>query len=268
MNTKLTSGKGTYFFRIDVINSIKQLREAFKHNKREIQRELGARSHIDAERIHLNKSLIDDSPTDELMLRLLENIDAYEEHGSKRIRREAVLALEVLFSLPAMRRDIDQTAYFNDCLVWVKGQLAPAAAMTAHIHLDESCPHMHVIMLCVTPTKLIGSYVKGDRRKYHERSQDFFIKVAEKYGFTRAPEKLRKVDKIQLAKQVISLAESSGDPMTKSPHYSLIQYKIREDPTPFANNLGIEIRTTPAKMRTSTQIMTSKGKGSNWQSNE
>jgi uncharacterized protein Yka (UPF0111/DUF47 family) len=268
MNTKLTSGKGTYFFRIDVIKSIKQLREAFKHNKREIQRELGARSHIDAERIHLNKSLIDDSPTDELMLRLLENIDAYEEHGSKRIRREAVLALEVVFSLPAMRSDIDPTAYFNDCLVWVKGQLAPAAAMTAHIHLDESCPHMHVIMLCVTPTKLIGSYVKGDRRKYLERSQDFFNKVAEKYGFTRAPEKLRKVDKIHLANQVISHAESSGDPMTKSPHYSLIKETIRDDPILFANNLGIEIRTTPAKMRTSTQIMTSKGKGSNWQSNE
>jgi hypothetical protein len=92
--------------------------------------------------------------------------------------------------------------------------------------------------------------------------------VAEKYGFTRAPEKLRKVDKIHLAKQVISHAERSDDPMTKSPHYSLIKERIRDDPILFANNLGIEIRTTPAKMRTSTQIMTSKGKGSNWQSNE
>jgi hypothetical protein len=51
--------------------------------------------------------------------------------------------------------------------------------------------------------------------------------------------------------------------MTQSPHYPLIRNSIQEDPMHFANNLGIEIQTTPKKMRTAVQIMTSKGKGSN-----
>jgi hypothetical protein len=81
-------------------------------------------------------------------------------------------------------------------------------------------------------------------------------------GSVYSHKKLHKVDRQRLAKDVISRVENSRDPMTQSPHYALIRATIQDDPAPFAMNLGIEIQTTPKKMRTVTQIMTSNGKGS------
>ena len=125
---------------------------------------------------------------------------------------------------------------------------------------------MHVILSCVTPTKLIGSWLKGNNEKYRERNEDFFHKVASRYGLSMPPSKLYKAEKVSLAKVSISKIESDGDPMTKSPHYPLIRSMIQENPIPFATNLGIPIQTTSKKLRTVVQIMTSKGKGSQRQS--
>jgi hypothetical protein len=186
----------------------------------------------------------------------------HEEQTRKRIRRDAVLAIEVLFSIPIARPDIITDEYFKDCLAWTIEQFSPASVLTADVHLDESAPHIHVILSCVTPSRLIGSRIKGNKTRYQERTEHFFHNVASKYGLNRPPNKLLKVDRQRLAKDVISRVENSRDPMTQSPHYALIRATIQEDPAPFAMNLGIEIQTTPKKMRTVTQIMTSNGKGS------
>ena len=78
---------------------------------------------------------------------------------------------------------------------------------------------MHVILSCVTPTKLIGSLLKGNKEKYYERNQDFFDIVASRYGLSLPPAKLYKTDRDKIAKVSILKIESTGDPMTKSPHY-------------------------------------------------
>ena len=257
--------QGTFLLGIGGINSLKQLRAAFRHNKREIQKELGARSHIDAQKIPLNYSLVESVSTDDLIHAVTEMIETYENNVGKRMRRDAVIAIEVLFSLPDSRPDINNRDYFNDCLIWSKTNLSPAEVLTADVHLDEATPHMHVIFLCVTPTKLVASKVKGDKRKYRERKEDFFHKVAQKYGLSLPPEKLLKADRVSLAKQVLSQVETSSDPMTRSPHYQLIRLRIENDPVPFAVNLGIDIKTTPKKLRTVAQIFTSTGKGADWQ---
>jgi Plasmid recombination enzyme len=262
MNNTSTNDQTAFLLNIGAINTLKILRSAFTHNKREIQKELGARSHIDAQKIPLNYSLVDVVSTDGLIHKVNERIQAYEHNIFKRIRHDAVIAIEVLFSLPHSRPDINNRDYFRDSLAWAETQFSPAEVLTADVHLDEATPHMHVIFLCVTPTKLVASKVKGDKRKYRERKEDFFHKVAQKYGLTLPPEKLLKADRIRLAKQVISQVETSSDPMTKSPHYHLIRLRIENDPVPFAVNLGIDVKTTPKKLRTVVQIFTSKGEGS------
>jgi len=264
MKNSFTPTKFTLFFEIDKINSFHQLRAAFRHNKREIQKELGANSHIDASKVRLNYSLIKTKPTTDLLQEMHDSIELYEEATGKRIRRDAVLALEAVFSVPVGRVDFDFDikGFFTDCLAWLKQQMPSAIVMTADVHLDEANPHMHVILSCVTPTKLIGSLLKGNREKYHERNDDFFHQVASHYGLSLPPTKLYKSDREKLAKVSISHIESTCDPMTKSPHYSLIRSMIQQNPVPFATNLGIPIQTTAKKMRTVVQIMTSKGKGS------
>ena len=262
MKNSLVANKSTLFFNIEKINSFSQLKSAFRHNKREIQKELGANSHIDASKICQNYSLIDSIPTPDLLQKMRDSIELFEESTGKRIRRDAVLALEAVFSLPANRIDFDIRQFFTDCLTWINEKLSPATVLTADVHLDEANPHMHVILSCVTPTKLIGSFLKGNKEKYYERNQDFFDIVASRYGLSLPPAKLYKTDRDKIAKVSILKIESTGDPMTKSPHYSLIRAMIQQNPVPFATNLGIPIQTTAKKMRTVVQIMTSKGKGS------
>ena len=261
-NTQITS-IASFLFKISVINSLPKLKASFKHNRREIQKELGAKSHIDAQKICLNYALSESVKTDDLIQKVKDSIKVHEEQTRKRIRHDAVLAIEVVFSLPISRADINTDEYFKDCLAWTVEQFSPASLLTADVHLDEAAPHMHVILSCVTPNKLIGSKIKGNKAKYQERTDHFFHNVACKYGLHRPPNKLLKGDRLRLAKDVIMRLESTRDPMTQSHHYGLIRATIQEDPAPFAMNLGIEIQTTPKKMRTVTQIMTSKGKGSN-----
>lgn len=263
MNNTQTNSTGTFLFKIDVIKALAQLKAAFKHNRREIQKELGAKSHIDVQKICLNYSLFEFEKAEDLIQRVKDSIEVHEEQTRKRIRRDAVLAIEVLFSIPVARPDIISDEYFKDCLAWTIEQFSPALVLTADVHLDEATPHMHVILSCVTPNRLIGSKIKGNKARYLERTEHFFNNVACKYGLHRLPTKLLKGDRLKLANDVIARLESSRDPMTQSPHYPLIRNLIQADPTQFANNLGIEIQTTPKKMRTVAQIMTSKGKGPN-----
>ena len=210
----------------------------------------------------MNYSLIETVLTPDLLQLMHDSIELYEDTTGKRIRRDAVLAIEAVFSIPANRTDIRIETFFQDCLLWLTEQMSPANVLTADVHLDEANPHMHVILSCVTPTKLIGSWLKGNNEKYRERNEDFFNKVACRYGLSLPPSKLYKADRVSLAKVSISKIESDGDPMTKSPHYPLIRSIIQENPVPFATNLGIPIQTTGKKLRTVVQIMTSKGKGS------
>ena len=49
-----TFGNNTLFFSIDRIKPARKLLDALKHNKRQIQSELGAFSHIDPEKTNLN----------------------------------------------------------------------------------------------------------------------------------------------------------------------------------------------------------------------
>jgi len=262
MKKSFASTNSSLFFNIQKINSFSQLKSAFRHNKREIQKELGANSHIDASKICQNYSVIETVATPELLQRMHDSVELYEESTGKRIRRDAVLAIEAVFSIPASRTDIDIESFFHDCKLWFTEQMSPATVLAADVHLDEANPHMHVILSCVTPSKLIGSRLKGNSEKYRERNEDFFHKVASRYGLSLPPSKLYKADRSNLAKASISKIESDGDPMTKSPHYSLIRSMIQENPVPFATNLGIPIQITAKKMRTVVQIMTSKGKGS------
>jgi len=264
MKNTFVKNQNVFLLHIGVIGTTRKLRSAFSHNKREIQKELGARSHIDSEKIILNYSLVEMTSTDVLINKVNERIQIYEDNTGKSIRHDAVIAIEVLFSLPACETNINSSDYFNDCLMWSRTNFCPAELMTADVHLDEAAPHMHVIFLCVTPSKLVASQVKGNKRKYKERKEDFFQNVAKKYGLALPPEKLLKADRVRLAKQVITEVETSADPLTKSPHYQLIRSQIERDPAPFAANLGLEIITTPKKMRTVVQIFTSKGKGANF----
>jgi hypothetical protein len=250
-------------FNIQKITSKNQLWVAILHNKREIAREIGTLGHIDASRTHLNYSLVEFESSDRLREKVNQAIAEHQKFLGKRIRHDAVIALEVLFSISSQNTEINRKQYFEDCLAWSVKEFLPAQALTADVHLDESSPHLHIIFLCVTKTNLVASAVTGFKKKFSTRRENFQINVGSKHGLVLPPPALSRKNRGLLAKQVIKGLELSQDPITHSKHYAAICEAIHKNPAPFAFEQDLEAVHVPQKMRTMAQIFTSKGRGSN-----
>lgn len=252
----------TLFFSFENLH-LSKLGIALRHNERERQDEINRCPHIDPDRTHLNYRLFGNGNTEELLRLVQGRISDYELNTGKKMRHDAIPCLEVLFSWPSTKEIGLAESFFVDCLEWAKTQCHPAVAISAVVHHDESSPHMHVIFLCVTRDQLLASRIKGYKAKFKQRQDDFFATVGQKYGLYPPPPKLNKTDKVRLADTVRTYLHSSSDPVLKSTLFPTIWRAIEANPVHYAQALGIEINPSPRKMRTLTQIMTSKGKGSN-----
>lgn len=256
----------TLFFSIQKIKSRTQVLAALRHNKRAIQAELGAWSHIDSTKIRANYRL-DGFETPENGYRALTDaIEHYNHNHIRKVRHDAVFALETVFSLPASRNDIDLRAFFEECLAWCKKEFPRASVLSADVHLDEANPHMHVLMGCVRRDQLIGSNSVGYAASFNRRNLRFFDEIGKRYGLASPTRGINKKERKALAHRVLLTLQRQGDPMLQSQCYDLIRKAIDANPIDFAVMLGLEILKGPQplkRMRTSTQILTSKGKGRN-----
>ncbi|WP_290871942.1 plasmid recombination protein [Aquabacterium sp.] len=126
--------------------------KAARHNKREIQAELGAGSHIDTERMHLNYNLHGPRSAAEVAERASERMKVMGITP----RANAVLGLEAVFSL-ARTTQIDLRAYFTDCVRWAADYFGGwQNILSADVHLDEGAPHCHVLILPILEGRLRG----------------------------------------------------------------------------------------------------------------
>jgi hypothetical protein len=260
--------QSSFVFRISSIKSIYQLGSALKHNNREIQAEHGAFGHIDPKLMKANYSLLEKHSSSHTLSLVKKSISTFQTNVGRRIRSDAVLALEVLFSLPIHRLDIDQKSYFEECLKWGSRVFQPAEIISAEVHLDEAHPHMHLIFFCVTATQLVGNGLRGNKQKYAARQNDFHTSVAQKFGLSIPTTKMNKADRLRLGERITSHFEKTNDPATKSPCYPIVKALIIENPIEFAEIYGISISSTPKKMKTMAQIFTSKGKGPKWEKDD
>jgi hypothetical protein len=249
-------------FNIAKIKTVSKLRDAFKHNKREIAYENNCEGSIDPSRTRFNYSLTGAQDSTQLTDVVNQAIFTYVKHTGKQLQSNAVVAVEVMFSVSAAYTAIDLTQYFQECFDWAVEDFAPATVLTADVHLDESNPHMHIIFLCVTATNLVASAVVGYKGKQQERLMSLYRNVARKHGLELPLRGLSKANKIKLAGRVIESLEHSDDPLTHSKLYPTTKEAIRQNPAPFAFSLGVAVDLKPAKMRTVAEIFTSTGRGS------
>lgn len=249
------------FLRMEKLKGSGKVLAASRHNKRLIQAEQGADSHIDAARICLNLSLHGpDSP--EAVARLAK--DRMAAAGVRPQKKNAVLALEQVFSLPA-NTDIDLKAYFNDCVQWVARNFGGLDnVLSADVHLDESAPHLHVLTLPLIDGRMNGSDLFGNRQRLQFLHNDLHAAVAGRYGLAKAPARLQGHAKVKTAQAVIKHIQATNDSALTSVLWQVIRDFIERDPVVFAQTLGIDVATSAAKKaRSMAQIFTSKGKGSN-----
>ncbi len=176
-------------------------------------------------------------------------------------RKNGVMAVEILFSLPIYRHNQDTRPFFNDCLAWVKQTFA-GELLSFDVHLDESAPHAHAIILPLIDGKMQGSELKGGKGNLYRLNDLFHSEVASRYGLAKASrQRLNAKDKQNIERQVLTRLKS--DNVMLSCVWACVRDAIHKDPMPYAQMLSIEPGEPTRKSRKSfVDHKRSKGKGS------
>jgi hypothetical protein len=229
---------------------------AARHNKREIQAEIGAAGSIDPARSHLNYHLAG-PPTAEAVAQLAK--DLMSAAGVK-MRKDMVLGIEAVFSLP-VGTALDTRVYFAACLEWAAVYFGDMAnILSFDVHLDEAAPHAHALILPLVDGHMNGGKMVGARSKMLDMHSQFHQAVAKRYGLRRAPAKLKGDAKNRAAAQVLAYLRETGDTALQSRAWPNIRACMEADPLPFLLALGLV--TEPAKpVRPFVDYVTSTGKG-------
>lgn len=267
-NTKLLQGPGTsgeFLLSVGTIGLSKcggrkpsTLIQAARHNRRTIQAELCAHSHIDAARICLNETIAGpDTPEAVAALALKLMTDA----GVNKLRKDHAQAIELLFSL-APGTTIKIVDYFRRCVAWARGRFGDANILSADIHMDESAPHCHVLILPLIENRMRGSDLISTLALVTLR-KSFALEVAKEFGLKAPPGRMAGAMRGQAVSMVLQQLESTRDPVLTSPLWQTVKRDIERDPARFVAALGIEVKQAVDERtkRTMEEIYTSPGKG-------
>ncbi len=130
------------------------------------------------------------------------------------------------------------------------------------VHLDESAPHAHALILPLIDNKMQGHRVMGGVGNLNRLIRLFHVEVARHYGLSRnETKKLNSKAKVSLESEV--LLGLVNDAVMKSAIWPCVRDAIHSDPLPYAQLLNIEHKRQPVAYagKSFVQIMTSKGKG-------
>lgn len=242
----------SHMLRIGKIKGVGSVLAASKHNKRFTQHERKGTHHINQDRSNLNYTLVGEKSPKEIADHAKAQM---RKAGINKPRANAVLAIEIIFSLPVERHNQDNKRFFIDCCCWVKNNFK-GELLSFDVHLDESAPHAHALILPLVNGKMQGSDMVGKRANLHRLHDLFHKEVGSNHGLKRnSTTKLTNEETSCLAKLVV--AELENNPKRG---WAVFRDWILKDPLPLAQLLSIEI---PKKSSSKhfVDIARSKGKG-------
>ena len=240
------------YLRLKKLSDRDIVRVAAKHNLRELQAELGAGSHIDHTRIGLNKVV---AGADTAAGVAAEAERLMRDAGVGTLRRDAVRAVEIVVSLPAVST-VDHSAFFSDSLAWVTGFFA-VPVLSAVVHHDEAAPHCHVLLLPLVNGRMAGSDLVGNKARLQAIQTSFFEQVGRRYGLTRptAHRRFNRAAKDKAASLIVTAIQGSPELLEREDVASALLESIRHDPAPLLTALGLSM-PLPEKAKTFVGIMT------------
>ena len=248
----------SHLLRLGTIKGKHGVLVAIKHNKRTLQNERGASANIDATRTSFNYSIASENTPEAIamhakMQMLKANIEP---------RKNQVMAVEIIFSLPIDRHSQITKPLFPACYGWINETFA-GELLSFDVHLDESLPHAHAVILPLIDGKMQGRKLMGDRGNLMRLINKFHAEVAMHYGLSRSVRtRLNSADKQTLERLVLTRLKT--DAAMQSSVWACFRDAVHNDPLPYAQMLPIHLPlATTVKSKTFVQIMTSKGKGSN-----
>ena len=246
----------SHLIRLGAIKGKIGVLEALKHNKRTLQAERGAGANIDVTRTPLNYCLTESNTPEAIATHAkVQMVKA----GIDTPRINQVMAVEIIFSLPIDRHSHDTYPFFNDCLAWVIQTFA-GELLSFDIHLDESAPHAHAIILPLIAGKMQGNSLIGGKGNLMRLINLFYSQIATRYGLAKASKKrLSDKDKQSIERQVLMRLKS--DSAMQSSVWPCVRDAIHKDPLPYAQMLSIEPDKTLHKAKSFVDHKRSKGKG-------
>ena len=253
---------GAAFLRIKKLKGGGIITVAARHNKREIQAEMGATGSIDPIRSRLNYTIAGPAAAADVG-QLAKNL--MTAAGVVKLRKDAVMGLEIVFSLPPGHA-IDDRAYFTDCATWAEHHFG-GVILSVDVHKDEAQDHCHVLLLPLVKGRMAGSDMLGGKQMLLAMHKQFHLDVAGRHGLSKAPARLTGASKQAAVKAVLQKLRETGDSALQSAAWAAIRAMIESDPMQFVMALGIEQQAPKKKPRTMAQIFTSEGKGSTKEAN-
>lgn len=244
------------FLRVKKLKGAGIIQVAARHNLREIQAEQGASGPIDATRIHLNQTLAGPATADDVAQHAQ---DLMQAAGVVSLRKDAVMALELVLSLP-VATTIDVQRYFADCLTWAQAHFS-CPVLSAVVHNDEAAPHCHILVLPLRDGRMGGNKLIGGRPQLLAMQSSFHESVATKHGLRKAPARLSGTGKQAAAAMVLTRLKATGDSAMQSDVWATIRDCIENAPERFLEALGMVVDVKTKAPRTMAQIFTSTGKG-------
>lgn len=213
------------------------LKDAARHNLREIQSELGANGRINATQTLHNWVVAGPNDASGVVSLALE-IAAVAEVNLCQKRHDYCQAIELIFSLPD-KSDVELHNYFQQCLLWAESAYA-LPVLSAVVHMDESFPHCHVLLMPLTDD---GDYVgskplgKLQTKKYIE---SFFSNVALPAGLRRQGAKMRGAVKQVAIGLILERCRAENLPAANGDLWPIFEAAIKKDPVPFIEALKID----------------------------
>lgn len=214
--------------RFGTIKSRRQLLDAFKHNYREF---INPDSNIDVSKVPLNLSLVEGSTSLESMAKFEKIL---QESGVKKLRSNAILAVEVLISIQHNLDDKKLHHFFYECGEWVNSYFK-VPFLSMDVHLDESKPHLHAILVPVlVHGKLNGNEMIGDIKKIRLAQKSLYETVGKKFGLSNWGSD--KQNKKELINKI--LERLKNDIVLKSDKWPAILKAIKINPQIFSGLLS------------------------------
>jgi hypothetical protein len=243
----------SHLIRLGTIKGKDGILVAMKHNKRTLQKERGAGANIDATKMHLNYALHGLDTPEKIAIHARVHI---AQAGLVNVRTNAVMGVEILFSLPIDRHQQDTKSFFVACYEWVKKSFA-GELLSFDVHLDEAAPHAHAVILPLIDGKLQGRKMMGGKGDLMRLINTFHLDVARHFGLSRTDKKrLSNAAKEKIEREVLRRLKS--DSVMNSCVWAIVRDLIKKDPMHFAQLLSI---TPPAKTKTKSFVDYKRAKG-------
>lgn len=160
--------------RFDPQHTMAGISQAYKHN---VRQEIPSSEHIDAERTKNNVELISlpegCKTIKQAFDKRISEMDYYKNH---KIRKNAVLCDEIVmaFGEGGLPEDFSVSRWARNCEKYLVDTFGRENVLSAVVHMDESVPHIHAIVIPEYEGRLSAYKIHGTRDKLRQQHVNFY----------------------------------------------------------------------------------------------